>query len=225
VGAYASRAAQPSPDPRFKNRNQWSRYLAQQSAVLWTAQGRTGALLPQLPAGLAFSATRGPGLTVVQTPTRSTAMGSLFTTGGASIGTGGGSGFDWGGLISGIGGIAGSIMSANAQTKQLNAMRKLLQLGAGGGVGNALSFSGAPAVPAAGGAVPGTLAAILGGAGLGFGLPSLGGLTDVLPGGLEEGGTGLFGLDMFKATAASARQRMLDAVHPTTGVVRPCLVK
>jgi hypothetical protein len=123
---------------------------------------------------------------------------------------------DWGGLIGGIGNSIAGIYQAKAQTSQLNAMRKLLnrqtpavyQTSFAGGVPAASGGLGMSLGPAAS-TVLGGLGGLLGGA-LGLG-------PDVLPGGLEESGTGLFGLDLFRPTESSARQRMLDAVHPGTG--------
>lgn len=142
-------------------------------------------------------------------------MGLMFQSGGAdtvggSGGFGGGGGF-WDALGS-IGNTVAGIYATKAQNKQLRQMQRLAmprfpqQQGLGFLQG----------VPAASGGLGAFGAGALGGA-LGSLLPSLGGMTDVLPGGLEESGTGVFGPDLFAPTRASARQRMIDAVHPGTG--------
>jgi hypothetical protein len=157
----------------------------------------------------------------VAAPNNGANMGSLFD-GGASAVSGSG-GFDWGGLIGSIGQGAIGIMQQKAQNKMLKRLMRLRSGGnipmgtfAGGGVTptGALysNFSGVPAV-STGGFAGGAAAGALGGLAMGL-LPELG---DMLPGGLEESGTGLFGPDLFKAGAASQRQRMIDAVHPTSG--------
>jgi hypothetical protein len=129
----------------------------------------------------------------------------------------GSGGTDWGGLVGTIGGQVAGIF----QQKEQNKMLKRLMRGTRGTIGSG-SYGGFPVntfapsgVPAATG---GGISAMGGLAGLGIGalglLPELG---DMLPGGLEESGTGLFGPDLFAVGAASRRQRMIDAVHPTTG--------
>jgi len=136
--------------------------------------------------------------------------------------SGGGGGTDWGGLIGSLGGQVAGIFAQKEQNKML---KRLMRRSGGGafiggspatgyGVGMPMSF--APAgVPAVGGGISaaGGLAGLgsLGALGL---LPELG---DLLPGGLEESGTGIFGPDLFAVGANSRRQRMIDAVHPTTG--------
>lgn len=150
---------------------------------------------------------------------------SLFTGQGAGGLGGGGYGMtDWGGLVGSLGqGVIGIF-----QAKQANkALKRLNRLAMGGrpqmmpslaGLGGGLASGFAPAtVPAA--AAGGS---ILDSLGLGGLLGGLGGIAsglgpDILPGGLEESGTGVFGPDLFKPTASSARQRMIDAVHPGTG--------
>jgi hypothetical protein len=146
-------------------------------------------------------------------------MGNLLGSGGAGASWGGG-GTDWGGLIGSIGGQVAGIF----QQKEQNKMLKRLMRGNRGaflggspatGYGMGMPMGFAPAgVPAVGGGI----SAMGGLAGLGIGalglLPELG---DMLPGGLEESGTGIFGPDLFAVGAASRRQRMIDAVHPTTG--------
>lgn len=141
----------------------------------------------------------------------------VFTSGGGGWSTGG---TDWGGIINAIGGATFGYLNAKNQTKQLKQLAKLrlnvptigtpLQnpLAGVGGLGFSSGGLGAGGAAVLGG---------LGGLATGLGLPSLGGLTDMLPGGLEEGGTGLFGPDLFRAVSAGARQRMIDAPHPTTG--------
>jgi hypothetical protein len=150
-----------------------------------------------------------------------TNVAGLFDGGGAGLG----GGTDWGSIIGGIGSQIAGIYSTKAQNKQL---RRLMKLGLGGArapIYNAIpqtgggylasGFSGVPAVSTGGfaGGLGAAAAGALGGLGLGL-LPELG---DMLPGGLEEAGTGLFGPDLFKVGAASQRQRMIDAVHPTSG--------
>jgi hypothetical protein len=137
---------------------------------------------------------------------------NVFSSGGGLGGT------DWGGLIGTLGGQVAGIF----QAKEQNRMLKRMMRGARGPVGSG-SYGGFPVntfaptsygVPAA----TGGISAMGGLAGLGIGalglLPELG---DMLPGGLEESGTGLFGPDLFAVGAASRRQRMIDAVHPTSG--------
>jgi hypothetical protein len=135
-------------------------------------------------------------------------LGSFVgATGG---GLGGLGGTDWGGLISQIGNATFGYLGAKQQNKQLN---KLLRLTGGGGLAN--SFVG-PAAGMGAGSILGSGGSILAGAGAGLaGLLGLG--PDMLPGGLEEGGTGMFGPDLFAPTAASSRQRMIHAEHPTSG--------
>jgi hypothetical protein len=139
------------------------------------------------------------------TTTGGSAMASLFTGGGASLGS-----TDWGSLIGGIGQAVAGIYATKAQTRQLKQLNRLM-----GTRSLVPTAAFAPAtVPAASGGLGG-LGGLLGGmlGGMGAGL-----LPDInLPGGLEEGGTGLFGPDLFAPTQAGARQRMIDAPHPTTG--------
>lgn len=137
---------------------------------------------------------------------------TLFGGGASTSG-----GFDWGGLIGSIGSSAIQIMNAKQQNKML---KRLTRLQAGGGLGALSSGFVAPsAVPAVtGGSQLGSVLQTLGLGGLAGGaaslLPELG---DMLPGGLEESGTGLFGPDLFRVGAQSRSQRMIDAVHPTSG--------
>lgn len=124
---------------------------------------------------------------------------SLFASTGAS------SGFDWGGLLGGITSGLGQWAAARSQERQLRTMNRMLRP-------RAMPMTFAPSgVPAAAGT---DLTSVLLG-GLGAAGATL--LPDILPGGLEEGGTGIFGPDLFRPTASSARQRMIDAVHPGTG--------
>jgi len=138
--------------------------------------------------------------------------GNMSLFGGGAVSSGG---FDWGGLIGSIGSQVAGIYQTKAQNKTL---RRLSRLGMQGGVpaGYSLvpSFSG---VPAATGGVAGMSAAAAAALGVGGAAALLPELGDLLPGGLEEGGTGLFGPDLFAVGASSRRQRMIDAVHPTTG--------
>jgi hypothetical protein len=151
-------------------------------------------------------------------PNNGANMSGLFDGGGAGLG----GGTDWGSIIGGIGSQIAGIYQTKAQNKQL---RRLAKLSGGGGMASVAmrdprimygsAFAPAAGVPAAtGGAWSGTSAGILAAAGAGALLPELG---DILPGGLEESGTGLFGPDLFRPSATSQRQRMIDAVHPTTG--------
>ncbi len=148
-------------------------------------------------------------------------VANLFSASGgfndpfADLTSGGGA---LGGLAGALGGIASvlpSVLAQREQTKQLKALAKLVggrTLGAGSAF---VAPSANPAVVSQG---FGPLAGILAGAaagGLGSVLAGLG--PDLLPGGLEESGTGFFGPDLFAPTAASARQRMIDAPHPTSG--------
>lgn len=167
------------------------------ASMIYSALGAGLAGLARVPASVAN----------YLTPNRSTpTVAQLFSSGGASL-----SGTDWSGILGGIGQAVAGIYSTKAQTKQLKQLNRLL-LGS-----SAMSFAPAATVPAAtvpaatgfGGLLGGALGGLLGGA-LGLG-------PDLLPGGLEEGGTGLFGPDLFNPTRAGARQRMIDAVHPTTG--------
>ena len=147
-------------------------------------------------------------------PPRQTSGGrmmSLFT--GQGAGTWGGGGTDWGSVIGGLGQGVLSIFAMKQQNKQL---KRLSRLQAGAFMPSlpsmfAPSAGGVPAAAGAGGW--GALPGILGAAGAGI----LGLGPDLLPGGLEEGGTGLFGQDLFKPTNAGQRQRMIDAVNPATG--------
>lgn len=143
-------------------------------------------------------------------------MGNLLGGGGASWG---GGGTDWGGIVGTIGGQVAGIFQQKEQNKML---KRLMRRSGGGafiggspatGYGVGMGFAGVPAVAGGGMSAMGGLAGLgsLGALGL---LPELG---DLLPGGLEEGGTGIFGPDLFAVGAASRRQRMIDAVHPTTG--------
>lgn len=138
-------------------------------------------------------------------------VATLFTGQGASLGSN-----DWAGILGTIGNTVAGIYSTKAQTKQLKQLNRLL--GGGGALASLSPTMFAPAtVPAAsagglGGAAAGALGGLLGGM-LGLDRP----ITDVLPGGLEESGTGLFGPDLFRPTARGARQRMIDAPHPVTG--------
>jgi len=132
---------------------------------------------------------------------------NVFSSGGALGST------DWGGLIGTLGGQVAGIFAQKEQNKML----KRLMRGSTRGLTMAapgMGFAPAAGVPAAtGGAWAGTAGGLLGAGALGL-LPELG---DMLPGGLEESGTGLFGPDLFAVGATSRRQRMIDAVHPTTG--------
>ena len=146
--------------------------------------------------------------------------GGLMTLfGGSTGGFGTGS---FGGLGAGLADavLRGTFgyLGAKQQTKQLRALAKIMggggisPYGFGGITPSAMSF--APGVPAAGAGID--ISSILAG-----GLGALGGALglgpDILPGGLEESGTGLFGPDLFSPTAASSRQNMIDAPHPRTG--------
>lgn len=128
-------------------------------------------------------------------------------------GTGGG-GFDFGGGALGglIGGVAQGVTDIFTLKQQTKLLKQLNRLRAGGITPT--GFAGGGIVPSGGLGVP---AAVGGLSALALGLPSVGGILDALPGGLEESGTGLFGPDLFSPTAASARQNMLDAPHPRTG--------
>lgn len=135
--------------------------------------------------------------------------------------TGSGGGFDFGGGPLGglIGGVAQGVTDIFTLKQQTKLLKQLNRLRAGGitpsGIGGITPSGFAGGVPAAGGV---DLASLLGGLGLGGMLGGgLGGIADALPGGLEEGGTGLFGPDLFSPTAASSRQNMIDAPHPRTG--------
>jgi hypothetical protein len=144
-------------------------------------------------------------------------MAGLFDGGGAAYG----GGTDWGSIIGGIGSQIAGIYQMKAQNRQL---KRLQKLGGGGGMASVAmrdprimyGFAPAAGVPAAtgGGSILGPLAGAAAGI---FGSGLLPELGDILPGGLEESGTGLFGPDLFKVGAASQRQRMIDAVHPTSG--------
>jgi hypothetical protein len=144
-------------------------------------------------------------------------MAGLFDAGGATLG----GGTDWGAIIGGIGSQIAGIYQTKQQNKLLRRMmggRRGPVMNLGGGIvgpGGALgaNFAGVPAVSTGGFAGGAAAAGALAGLGLGL-LPELG---DMLPGGLEESGTGLFGPDLFRVGAASQRQRMIDAVHPTSG--------
>jgi len=138
-------------------------------------------------------------------------MPTLFSgTGAEAFGSGG---TDWGSILGGIGQSIAGIYQTKATTRQLKQMNRLL----GGRAGMVTSFapSAVATVPAAAGAggwgsaAAGALGGAIGGI-LGLG-------PDLLPGGLEEAGTGIFGPDLFAPTRAGARQRMIDAPHPTTG--------
>jgi len=131
----------------------------------------------------------------------------------------GGGGTDWGGIIGSLGGQVAGIFAQKEQNKML---KRLMRTNRGAflggspttGYGIGMGFAGVPA--ATGGiSAMGGLAGLgsLGAGALGL-LPELG---DMLPGGLEESGTGIFGPDLFAVGANSRRQRMIDAVHPTTG--------
>jgi len=141
------------------------------------------------------------------TPTEATPM-NVF--GGGTQG-----GTDWGGLIGELGGQVAGIFAQKEQNKMLKRLMRGTRGAIGsGGYGGFNTFAPAAGVPAAtGGAWAGTAGGLLGAGALGL-LPELG---DMLPGGLEESGTGLFGPDLFAVGATSRRQRMIDAVHPTTG--------
>lgn len=142
-------------------------------------------------------------------------MASLFT-GGAGV-TGGGA--DWGSLLGSVGSAITGIYQTKAQTKQLKALNRLLSGGSRSLTPSTSAmvpsmFAPVATVPAATGtgALGGLLGGLLGGGLAGSLLPDIN-----LPGGLEEGGTGMFGPDLFAPTNAGARQRMIDAPHPTTG--------
>jgi len=143
---------------------------------------------------------------------------SIFS-GGTTGGTFGGG--DWASAITGLGNGVLNLLAQKQQVKALKKMQRIQMRGAitgpGGATGmnliSAFAPSGVPATTgglgaAGGGALAAAIASM-------FGLP--GGVGDILPGGLEESGTGLFGLDLFRPTAAGQRQRMLDATNPATG--------
>lgn len=141
-----------------------------------------------------------------------------------------GGGFDWGGFANQAAGIIGNIYQTKAQTKllrQMNRMNAGQWMAAARGQmappiytgGIAQSFLPAT-VPAAGGGLGslGGLGGLLGGGGMIAGAAGL--LPNLLPGGLEEvgSGTGLFGLDMFEPTKSGQRARkVLRATNPSTG--------
>ena len=144
----------------------------------------------------------------------------MFAPGGAATGYGG-AGTDWGGIIGTLGGQVAGIFAQKQQNKML---KRLTRVGGGGASRNTFggqmpmsrfpvaTFSGVPAVTG-----PNPLWSILGGAAAGAATGLLPELGDMLPGGLEESGTGLFGPDLFRPTNAGQRQNMIDAVNPATG--------
>jgi len=194
-------------------------FVAGVGGVEYLAGGPFGASLADSPLGFVASALAqaqsefnrwrsGNSLII---PTEAPAM-NVFSSSGGGLG-----GTDWGGLIGTLGGQVAGIFAQKEQNKML----KRLMRGTRGSIGSGSyggfpvnTFAPAAGVPAAtGGAWAGTAAGLLGAGALGL-LPELG---DMLPGGLEESGTGLFGPDLFAVGATSRRQRMIDAVHPTTG--------
>jgi hypothetical protein len=132
-----------------------------------------------------------------------------------TIFTGGsGGGFDWTAFATNAANIAGQILAQKQQLKMLKAMNR------GGAMLSpaALGFSGGvpatvpAAVPALGAGVGGLTASLT--------LPSVGGIADMLPGGLEEigSGTGVFGPDLFEPAKRGQRaRRFIRAVNPSTG--------
>jgi len=140
----------------------------------------------------------------------------IFSSGGGGWSSGGGT--DWGSLLGNVAQLGFGYAGAKQQAKALKRLAKLRLNVPTFGSPLATGFAG-PMVPASGGGAtfggPGALA--IGGAGLALG--NFGGLTDMLPGGLEEGGTGIFGPDLFAPTAASKRQRMISAPNASGEMV------
>lgn len=143
-----------------------------------------------------------------------------------SSGGGGWGGTDWGSIIGGVANLGFGYATAKQQAKALKRLAKLRMnvpsFGAGsmlqqlGGVGGGPIMNFAPSASSG---LGGALAGALGGLATGLTLPSLGGLTDMLPGGLEEGGTGVFGPDLFAPVAGGRRQRMISAPNDSGEMV------
>lgn len=212
-----ARALVPREQRKAISRGLIGGYVTSPGPVGYLQPSAFGGGLADHPQGIALSAL-GSAQALINQGVRN--MGLMFTAGGADTsssggGWGGGGGGFWDALGS-IGGAVAGIYQAKEQNKALRRMQR--------GAMPTMQFPpSAYGVPAAQGFAPGAIGGAIGRAapwllgGLGAAAGSAGLLPDVMPGGLEESGTGMFGPDLFRPTAASARQRMIDAVHPGTG--------